>query len=96
VVAHHHPAVTERPHRSAVVRRNELLTAWLRRPLPHAAGRTRRLAADARHDPVARRALREALVRLPAALRQRRPLPPEVERAVRLLERAPARQEEPV
>ncbi len=96
VVAHHHPAVSDRPHRSAVVRRNELLTAWLRRPLPYAVGRTRRLAADARHDPVARRALHEALVRLPAALRQRRPLPPEVERAVRRLERAPARQEEPV
>lgn len=96
VVAHHHPAVTERPHRSAVVRRNELLTAWLRRPLPHALGRTRRLAAEARRDPAARRALRETLARLPAALRQRRPLPPEVERAARRVEREPVRQEEPV
>ncbi|MFE0365552.1 glycosyltransferase family 2 protein [Streptomyces griseoaurantiacus] len=96
VVAHHHPAVTERPHRSAVVRRNELLTAWLRRPLPHALGRTRRLAAEARRDPAARRALRETLARLPAALRQRRPLPPEVERAARRVEREPVCQEEPV
>lgn len=96
VVAHHHPAVTERRHRSAVVRRNELLTAWLRRPLPYALGRTRRLAAEARRDPAARRALRETLARLPAALRQRRPLPPEVERAARRLEREPVRQEEPV
>jgi len=95
VVAHHHPAVTDRPHRSAVVRRNELLTAWLRRPLPYALGRTRRLAADAHHDPVARRALRETLLRLPAALRQRRPLPPEVERAARLLDHDRARQEVP-
>lgn len=96
VVAHHHPAVTERRHRSAVVRRNELLTAWLRRPLPYALGRTRRLAAEARRDPAARRALRETLARLPAALRQRRPLPPEVERAARRVEREPVRQEEPV
>ncbi|MDQ0789955.1 glycosyltransferase family 2 protein [Streptomyces sp. B3I8] len=95
VVAHHHPAPSARPHRSAVVRRNELLTAWLRRPLPYAAGRTRRLAADARHDPAARRALRETLLRLPAALRQRRPLPPEVERAARLLDHDRARQEAP-
>ncbi|NEC27362.1 glycosyltransferase family 2 protein, partial [Streptomyces sp. SID8111] len=33
-----------------------------------------------------RRALRETLSRLPAALRARRPLPPHVERAARLLE----------
>jgi hypothetical protein len=72
-----------------VVRRNEVLTAWLRRPLPHALARTRALAADARHDPHARRALREALSRLPAALRDRRPLPPHVERAARRLDGAP-------
>ncbi|MYS29748.1 glycosyltransferase family 2 protein, partial [Streptomyces sp. SID7804] len=41
---------------------------------------------EARGDEHARRALREALTRLPAALRERRPLPPHVERAARLLE----------
>ncbi|MFH8220388.1 glycosyltransferase family 2 protein [Streptomyces sp. NPDC018057] len=86
VVARHHPAPAPRTGRAALVRRNELLTAWLRRPLPHALGRTRALAADARHDPDARRALGEALRRLPRALRARHPLPPYVERAVRELD----------
>ncbi len=86
VLAHHHPDPGPRTGRPAVVLRNELLTAWLRRPLPHALARTRALAADARHDPNARRALRETLTRLPAALRARRPLPPHVERAARRLD----------
>ncbi|MCW1097318.1 glycosyltransferase [Streptomyces sp. RS2] len=86
VIAHHHPDPRPRTGRPAVVRRNELLTAWLRRPFPHALARTRRLAADARRDPHARHALRETLARLPAALRARRPLPPHVERAARLLD----------
>ncbi|MFE0471808.1 glycosyltransferase family 2 protein [Streptomyces sp. NPDC058947] len=86
VVAHHHPASEPRTGRPVVQRRNELLTAWLRRPVPYALARTRELAAEARYDGHARRALRGTLVRLPAALRQRRPLPPHVERAARLLE----------
>ncbi|WP_030900202.1 MULTISPECIES: glycosyltransferase family 2 protein [unclassified Streptomyces] len=88
VVAHHHPAPTPRTGRPAVQRRNELLTAWLRRPVPYALARTRDLAAEARHDDHARWALRGTLARLPAALRDRRPLPPHVERAARLLEEA--------
>jgi GT2 family glycosyltransferase len=88
VIAHHHPDPGPRTGRPAVVRRNELLTAWLRRPLPCALARTRALAADARRDPHARRALRETLTRLPAALRARRPLPPHVERAARLVDAA--------
>ncbi|PAZ12688.1 glycosyl transferase [Streptomyces sp. SA15] len=90
VIAHHHPDPTPRPHRPAVVRRNELLTAWLRRPLPYALARTGELAAEARRDPHARRALREALARLPAAVGARHPLPPHVERAARLLDGATA------
>ncbi|MEV6963167.1 glycosyltransferase [Streptomyces sp. NPDC051207] len=90
VVAHHHPGTGgPRPGRVAVQRRNELLTAWLRRPLPYVLARTRDLAADACHDPHARRALREALARLPAALRARRTLPPYLEHAVRLLDGTP-------
>lgn len=88
VVAHHHPAPVPRAHRSAVVRRNELLTAWLRRPLPIALRRTRDLAVAARRDSEARRALRAALARLPTALRARKPLPPHIERAVRRVEEA--------
>jgi hypothetical protein len=90
VVAHHHPAPSPRNDRPAVVLRNALLTAWLRRPPAYALARTADLAADARHDPAARRALREALVRLPAALRARRPLPPHVERSARMLDKTSA------
>ncbi|MFF8593385.1 glycosyltransferase family 2 protein [Streptomyces sp. NPDC015220] len=86
VVAHHHPAPGPRTDRPAVQRRNELLTAWLRRPLPYAMARTRAVAAEARRDPHARRALREAAARLPGALRARRALPPYLERAARLLD----------
>ncbi|MFF8930171.1 glycosyltransferase family 2 protein [Streptomyces longwoodensis] len=92
VVAHHHPPPAppaSRADRSALFRRNALLTDWLRRPLPHALARTRDLAAEARHDPQARSALRQALVRLPAALRARRPLPPYLEEAARTLDGAP-------
>jgi GT2 family glycosyltransferase len=86
VVARHDPAKTPRPRRDVLVRRNELLTTWLRRPLPLALRRTRALAADARHDPDARAALRGVLARLPAALRARAPLPADVEAAARLLD----------
>ncbi|MFF5515700.1 glycosyltransferase family 2 protein [Streptomyces coeruleorubidus] len=90
VVAHHHPAPSLRTGRPVVQRRNELLTAWLRRPVPYALARTGALAAEARHDDHARQALRATLARLPAALRARKPLPPHVERAARLLEGAAA------
>ncbi|MEU1573314.1 glycosyltransferase [Streptomyces collinus] len=90
VVAHHHPAPSPRNGRSATVRRNALLTAWLRRPLPYALARTRDLATEARYDPHARQALRETLARLPAALGARRPLPPDVEHAARKLDTADA------
>ncbi|WP_055558344.1 glycosyltransferase family 2 protein [Streptomyces sp. NBRC 110028] len=83
MVAHHHPAVTARPGRDAVMRRNELIGHWLRRPLPLALRGTARLLAEAAGEPEARIALRGVLARLPAALRQRRPLPPWVEEAVR-------------
>ncbi|MGK5629319.1 glycosyltransferase family 2 protein [Streptomyces sp. URMC 123] len=88
VVAHHHPAAGPRAGRPAVVRRNALLTAWLRRPVPYALARTRDLALDACRDAAARRGLRDALARLPAAWGARRPLPPHVERAARLVEKA--------
>jgi GT2 family glycosyltransferase len=88
VIAHHHPTTDERPGRSPAVRRNALLTDWLRRPLPVALRRTARLtAAAARREPGAATALRGTLARLPAALKQRRLLPARVENAVRLLER---------
>ncbi|MEV1008518.1 glycosyltransferase [Streptomyces sp. NPDC049881] len=88
LTAVHEPADDPRPERRAIMRRNENLTAWLRRPLPVALRDTWRLAREAPADPVARQALGQVVSRLPAAWRARRPLPPEVEADVRLLERA--------
>ncbi|MFD7923399.1 glycosyltransferase family 2 protein [Streptomyces sp. NPDC059740] len=87
VVAHHHPEPGERPGRRGLQHRNAVLTHWLRRPLPVALRGTVALAAAARRDAEARTALWGTLARLPAALRDRRPLPGDVERAACALER---------
>jgi len=87
VVAVHEPAV-HRPPASArhrAERRNRVLTAWLRRPLPVALAETLWLARDAARDQDARAALTGTLHRLPAALASRRPLPAGVEDKIRLL-----------
>ena len=83
VVAHHWPAPgPPRPGRRRLQTRNALLSTWMRRPLPVVLRRTAALGARDRG------ALLDALRRLPMALRDRRRLPAEVERQVRLLERA--------
>ncbi|UNZ19289.1 glycosyltransferase [Streptomyces sp. 891-h] len=82
------PADAPRPGRRALIRRNELLIAWLRRPLPVALSRTAALCAAALRDEQARSAARGLLPRLPAALRLRRPLPRAVEEAARRVEAA--------
>ncbi|KUH40775.1 glycosyl transferase [Streptomyces kanasensis] len=86
VVAVHSPTGGVRPGRPAVQLRNAALTAWLRRPLPVALRHTRELLQEAGRDPDARAALRQMLRRLPAALRDRRPLPAAVEAAARRLD----------
>jgi GT2 family glycosyltransferase len=88
VVAVHRPSPNrDTPaHRDGLEQRNEVLTAWLRRPMPLALARTWRLTARAPRSVSARTAWPSALARLPAALRLRRPLPPRVERYARLLE----------
>lgn len=87
LTARHHPDPGGRRGRSPVLRRNEVLTLWLRRPLPLAVGAAARLAVAAlAARPGARRALRETLARLPGALVARRPLPTRVERAARLVD----------
>jgi len=87
VVAHHHPSRSRPP--SATGRRtelrNDLLTTWLRRPLPRALGDALTLARRALSDQDARAALTAAAARLPAVARHRRRLPPEVERQIALL-----------
>jgi GT2 family glycosyltransferase len=86
VVAHHHPgSAGPRPGRSRVQCRNALWSTWLRRPLRSALRRTARIAASGFLDPDVRAAFRDALTGLPWVLRHRRPVPPEVERALRAL-----------
>ncbi|MFB9470631.1 glycosyltransferase family 2 protein [Nonomuraea salmonea] len=84
VVAHHHPSPARDPEgRRALAVRNALLTAVLRRPWPVVARRVFDALRGGRAD---RRGLRTALRRLPAALSERRRLPPAVERNRRMLE----------
>jgi GT2 family glycosyltransferase len=87
VVAHHHPSPSRDPHgRRRVQVRNALWSAWLRRPLAVAARRTVHLAAPAMRQPGARSGVLEALFGLPWVLRERRPVDPELEAALRTLE----------
>jgi GT2 family glycosyltransferase len=87
VIAHHWPSpVRDARRRRSLEARNRILVAWLRRPLPRAAGDTARLARAAARDPAAGRALVETVVRLPAALLLRRRLPAHVEADIRLME----------
>jgi GT2 family glycosyltransferase len=88
VVAVHRPSpVRDSPaRRRGLEMRNEVLTAWLRRPVPLALARTLTLAGRAATSAAARSAWPSALARLPAALRDRRRLPEPVERHARLLE----------
>ncbi|MFL6075599.1 MAG: glycosyltransferase family 2 protein [Mycobacteriales bacterium] len=88
VVAEHWPsAARDRAGRQVIQRRNDALVRWMRRPLPDALAATVALAGKAPADPIARRALAATLTRLPAALRRRHRLPPEVEQDLRLLAR---------
>jgi GT2 family glycosyltransferase len=95
IIAHHHPARGEpgasaadqakrRRERNRTMLRNSLWTTWLRRPLLAAVTRTASLAAT---GVLAGdfEALIGAARGLPWALRKRRALPPEVERAARLV-----------
>lgn len=85
VVAHHHPSPLRNPQARARRQvRNALWTAWLRRPLPAAVQQTRRVLA---HDgTVAWAGLLDAARGLPWVLRERRTIPFELERSLRLLE----------
>jgi len=80
VVAWHEPE-RRRPDESRDVLqvRNRVLSAWMRRPWRLAGLETLRLAIRAGHSRTARRALGAVLVRLPRALRRRRPPDPMVE-----------------
>lgn len=66
--------------------RNAVLTTWLRRPLVPCARATATLIKAAAQDRDHARAAVEALRRLPAVARQRRPLPGDVESALARLQ----------
>jgi GT2 family glycosyltransferase len=86
VVAYHHPSPSRDPSgRRRVQVRNALWSAWLRRPLGGAARRTVHLAALALHQPEASLGLLLAMLGLPWVLRERRPVPGELEAALRTL-----------
>jgi len=89
VVAHHHPATGGRAGRTATVIRNDMWSAWLRRPVPAALRVTARVVVGAARRPVPlAKGLAAALAGTPWVVRERRVLPEPVERAVRVLERA--------
>jgi GT2 family glycosyltransferase len=90
IVAHHHPTAGRDPDvRRRRVLRNELWTAWLRRPAAIAVASTWQALQAAASDPLARGALADAFGGLPWALRHRCRLPAHVEHAVRSLEADP-------
>lgn len=86
VVAHHHPSPSRDPSgRGRIQVRNALWSAWLRRPLGGAARQTAHLATLAIHQPGAWSGILLALLGLPWVLRERRPVPRELEAALRAL-----------
>jgi glycosyltransferase involved in cell wall biosynthesis len=87
VVARHVPSpVRNRLRRQRVVLRNALWFAWLRRSAADATRRSRWLARQAVGDPRLWPALAEAVAGLPWVMRERQPVPPFVERCLRVLE----------
>jgi GT2 family glycosyltransferase len=87
VVIEHAPSTSRDPRRRRQLGiRNTLWTAWLRRPLPSALRRTGTLLASVPRDRASVAAVGEALAGLAWVLRERRVVPPEVERGLRLLE----------
>jgi N-acetylglucosaminyl-diphospho-decaprenol L-rhamnosyltransferase len=84
VVAHHHPDRAPRVGRPRRVARNDLWTAWLRRSPRGAAEAT---VAALRPSRIA--GLADAAAGLPWVLRERRPVPPAVERRLREIARDP-------
>jgi hypothetical protein len=87
VVAHHAPEPGPRDWQGSSELRNQIWTAWLRRPLPRAARLTGRLVATHRSRGI--RALLTALRGLPWVVGERRAIPAVVERRLRALEDDP-------
>ncbi|HZA12027.1 glycosyltransferase family 2 protein [Mycobacterium sp.] len=90
LVAFHRPSPRRAtpPVQRARVLRNDFLTSCMRRPPRACVSTSGELLRAAVRDAAHAKAAAEALIRLPAALRNRRRLAPELERKVRLLEAA--------
>jgi GT2 family glycosyltransferase len=87
VVAHHHPPPRLDPHsrRRAVVC-SDLWTAWLRRRPCGAFRRTARLVRGSLFDAAGRAGLADAVRGIHGVLHERRPVPPALERQLRLID----------
>lgn len=84
---HHRASVArDAPLRRLLGIRNTLWFTWLRRPARPALRRTAELAGTVPRDTVSAAAFCAALRGLPWVLRERRPVPPEVEAQIQLLE----------
>lgn len=89
LTVHHAPsAARDATGRRVDGLRNTLWFTWLRRPLPAACRRTWQLARTVPRDTASLRAFGRAAAGLPWVLRERRVVPADVERRVRLLEEA--------
>jgi GT2 family glycosyltransferase len=88
IVAHHHPSpARNRAARRRRETRNDLWSAWLRRPLPAAIAATRHAMRTAIHDRAVRLGFTDALREARWVLANRMPIPREIERDVRRAER---------
>lgn len=86
VVAHHHPSpVRDRRARRVREVRNDIWTLWLRRPLSRALPGTARVLARLPVDRDARAGMRAALAGANWVLRERKPIEPATESALRRL-----------
>ncbi|HET7328436.1 MAG TPA: glycosyltransferase [Nocardioidaceae bacterium] len=87
VVAHHHASQQRDAHlRRRHGIRNSLWFTWLRRPLPSAVRRTARMLVRLPRDRVTVLGVGDALRGLPWVVRERRVVPPHLERGYRQLE----------
>jgi GT2 family glycosyltransferase len=87
VVAHHAPSASrDARRRRALLLRNEIQVAWLRRPLPRALAITRARLAEARRQGALGTVAGGCLRMLPRIARERRVVPPLVEQALRRVE----------
>lgn len=85
-VVHHHPsAARDVAGRRALLARNALWFAWLRRPGASALRETVSLMRRAYRDPAVRRGAMLAVGGVPWVLRRRHVVPPDIERALQRL-----------